>query len=620
MRLRLAARLETPLAERAGRLAEDLRGIAAREGELRRAVADADVRALAAERRAGDAPRRRAATPEELRVRGRGALGARRRGGREAAEAAAERARPRRGRSPDADPGRARRPGELVLTRLAAGAERLERSLARRRRAIRSAGARARRRRRRRARPSSALTLRRLGADEVELRQQAVAGRRAAGGDRRRAGAHGRRARRGAAPARRRAAAEPAEGDGSRRRSPRSSSGTSGAASSSARSTRSPRRSTRPRRSGLQELAVQRADLEASLDELEKLRDDLTSTVETRFAETFAAVEQHFHDVAATLFPGGEGRLRLTEAEEDGEEAGHRGRAAAGREARHAAVAALRRREGARCDRVPLLALPGAAEPVLSPRRGRSGARRHEHRPFHRAAAHVRRPRAVHRDHAPEADDGGGGRPLRRDDGRRRRLADRLAAPAARRRGRRDGVNDLDFVLRAVDRLLVATESGPGSAVAGAKSCAASSRRGRTPISTCSTRPATGSASTSSSSTGSTSRVTAVEARVRARGRRASSCYLVERDERGWFTRHGRSTARLAGRRLRDERPHRGRVGRRAVSLPRSTRPTTAPRTPPPPESPTDRPSHPVPGSRRSGEPRPVSDTDTKVRRKRDDE
>ena len=38
----------------------------------------------------------------------------------------------------------------------------------------------------------------------------------------------------------------------------------------------------------LEELSVQRADLEKSLDELEKLRDDLTKTVETRFAETFA--------------------------------------------------------------------------------------------------------------------------------------------------------------------------------------------------------------------------------------------------------------------------------------------------------------------------------------------
>jgi chromosome segregation protein len=72
----------------------------------------------------------------------------------------------------------------------------------------------------------------------------------------------------------------------------------------------------------LEELAAQRADLEASLAELEKLRTELTDTVERRFAETFDAVQRHFADVTATVFPGGEGRLRLTEAEEDEEEPG----------------------------------------------------------------------------------------------------------------------------------------------------------------------------------------------------------------------------------------------------------------------------------------------------------
>jgi chromosome segregation protein len=70
----------------------------------------------------------------------------------------------------------------------------------------------------------------------------------------------------------------------------------------------------------LDELTRQRADLEASLQELEQLRRDLTETVERRFEETFAAVERHFGEVAATLFPGGEGRLRLTEGDEDGEQ------------------------------------------------------------------------------------------------------------------------------------------------------------------------------------------------------------------------------------------------------------------------------------------------------------
>jgi chromosome segregation protein len=72
----------------------------------------------------------------------------------------------------------------------------------------------------------------------------------------------------------------------------------------------------------LEELAAQRADLEASLDELEKLRAELTETVERRFTETFDAVQRHFADVTATVFPGGEGRLRLTEAEDEGDEPG----------------------------------------------------------------------------------------------------------------------------------------------------------------------------------------------------------------------------------------------------------------------------------------------------------
>jgi chromosome segregation protein len=70
----------------------------------------------------------------------------------------------------------------------------------------------------------------------------------------------------------------------------------------------------------LAELAEQREDLERSLDELERLRAELTETVERRFAETFAAVRDNFEEVAQTLFPGGEGRLRLTEAEPDDED------------------------------------------------------------------------------------------------------------------------------------------------------------------------------------------------------------------------------------------------------------------------------------------------------------
>ncbi len=72
----------------------------------------------------------------------------------------------------------------------------------------------------------------------------------------------------------------------------------------------------------LTELSTQRADLEASLEKLESLRDDLARTVEERFAETFAAVQANFAEVASTLFPGGEGRLRLTEPEDEEEQPG----------------------------------------------------------------------------------------------------------------------------------------------------------------------------------------------------------------------------------------------------------------------------------------------------------
>ena len=75
-------------------------------------------------------------------------------------------------------------------------------------------------------------------------------------------------------------------------------------------------------KSRLAELSVQREDLEQSLTELEALRKELTETVEQRFEETFTAVARHFEEISGTLFPGGEGRLRLTEPEEEDEEPG----------------------------------------------------------------------------------------------------------------------------------------------------------------------------------------------------------------------------------------------------------------------------------------------------------
>jgi chromosome segregation ATPase len=67
----------------------------------------------------------------------------------------------------------------------------------------------------------------------------------------------------------------------------------------------------------LEELVLQREDLERSLAELATLRDELAATVEQRFEETYTAVERHFAEVASTLFPGGNGRLVRQEDEEE---------------------------------------------------------------------------------------------------------------------------------------------------------------------------------------------------------------------------------------------------------------------------------------------------------------
>jgi chromosome segregation protein len=65
------------------------------------------------------------------------------------------------------------------------------------------------------------------------------------------------------------------------------------------------------RRTG--ELTEQCADLEKSLRELRSLIRDLTQTIDRRFAETFDQVARNFTEVIRTLFPGGSGRLRLTD-------------------------------------------------------------------------------------------------------------------------------------------------------------------------------------------------------------------------------------------------------------------------------------------------------------------
>ncbi|MGZ4192034.1 MAG: chromosome segregation SMC family protein [Solirubrobacteraceae bacterium] len=61
----------------------------------------------------------------------------------------------------------------------------------------------------------------------------------------------------------------------------------------------------------VEELEAQRADLETALRELEKLIADTDRQIRTTFEQTFTATANAFEELAAQLFPGGEGRLRL---------------------------------------------------------------------------------------------------------------------------------------------------------------------------------------------------------------------------------------------------------------------------------------------------------------------
>ena len=65
--------------------------------------------------------------------------------------------------------------------------------------------------------------------------------------------------------------------------------------------------------------------------------------IQTVFAAAFADVSENFTALFATLFPGGTGRLVLTEPD-DLLEHRHRGRGQAERQEREEAVAAVRRR------------------------------------------------------------------------------------------------------------------------------------------------------------------------------------------------------------------------------------------------------------------------------------
>jgi chromosome segregation protein len=322
-----AARFEEPLVTRAGALADELRAVAARESELRRALAEAGARAAAAERRShgriAEPGRDACDTVSQARVADllraeAGALDARAAEAAAAADAAQERAQAAARALADADPARRGRAGALLLGRLVATAERVEATLgvdvARFEGPLRvcvEGGA---------ARTTElGAELRRLGADEVELRRAAgeAAGRLSAVDvELARTDAERDEAQRRLATA----GAEPAD-EGSREELAEKLDRYERRREQLGQVNPFAKEEYEAEKERLEELSTQRADLEASLAELEQLRNDLTETVERRFEETFEAVQRHFADVAQTLFPGGEGRLRLTEAEGDDDEA-----------------------------------------------------------------------------------------------------------------------------------------------------------------------------------------------------------------------------------------------------------------------------------------------------------
>ena len=189
------------------------------------------------------------------------------------------------------------------------------------------------------------------------------------------------------------------------------------------------------------------ANLERSLKELEGLRARACTRTSWRISPESlrAAGERHFTEVAETLFPGGKARLTMTES---GRGAGDRDRAPrAGREADHAPLAPLGRREGAgRATRSSSRSSWRGRAPSTSSTRSRlrsttrtSGASSTCARFAGRAQFIV----VTHQKSTMEAR----GYPLRRHDGRRRGLAEscrsgsRPSAPPRRRRAPGSGVS-----------------------------------------------------------------------------------------------------------------------------------------------------------------------------------
>ena len=178
-------------------------------------------------------------------------------------------------------------------------------------------------------------------------------------------------------------------------------------------------------------LTEQLEDLKATRKDLLDIVREVDARVEQVFTEAYADVSAAFERTFARLFPGGEGRLVLTEPAD---------MLATG-------VEVEARPPGKKVKRLSLLSggerslvavaflvalFKARPSPVLHPRRGRGRARRHQPRPAAGDLRGAAREQPAPRDHPPEAHDGGRRRAVRRHHARRRRLdGDQPAAARA---------------------------------------------------------------------------------------------------------------------------------------------------------------------------------------------
>jgi chromosome segregation protein len=159
-------------------------------------------------------------------------------------------------------------------------------------------------------------------------------------------------------------------------------------------------------------LTEQLEDLKATRRDLLDIIREVDERVEQVFAAAYADTAREFEGVFARLFPGGEGRLVLTDPsdmlttgiEVEARPSGQEGQAA---------LVAL---GGERSLTAVALLSPSSrhAEPVLRHGRGRGRARRHQPRPAARAPGGASGVEPARRDHAPEAHHGDRRRALRR--------------------------------------------------------------------------------------------------------------------------------------------------------------------------------------------------------------